>query len=474
MKAPSEARALRVLLVDDSPTIRRFAKTILENKGHAVTAASSGEEAFEMCLRAPFDIAVSDMTMGALSGVQLCRLLRTSHVTASMPFVMLTASNDRRSRFWARNAGADAYIAKDQMEALLPDIVDQLGKPRQLDAAMFSGREAQPLERLSTVLDEILFKAVLASEVHRQIRHVDDRKELARAILMVAGEVVEAAYLVLHTEGSDGAVSTVLIRGVWPAKVDAPTRESMSLGDDEVDPLIESTNAGPLDLGERIALPIHGADASPIAELRAYAAGRNGRLGARDEDTLIHVAREAGLVLQSAVLAEKTRMLARTDALTGLSNRRATVERLEHEIKRIDRIPQHFCVALCDIDKFKLVNDNYGHQMGDDVLKAVAGALKRGVRNIDHVGRWGGEEILVILPTASEMGGRIVAERLRASVEALAAFENGPTRVTTSIGVACWAGETNFEALVDRADRALYRAKSRGRNRVELESAPKK
>lgn len=107
--------ALRILVVDDSAVVRRTVHRHLAGRGYMVQTAASGEEAFDVCLREPFDLLVSDVTMGTLSGMQLCRLLRSDPATADMPIILLTAAGDPRSRFWGRHAGADEYLPKESI-----------------------------------------------------------------------------------------------------------------------------------------------------------------------------------------------------------------------------------------------------------------------------------------------------------------------------------------------------------------------
>ena len=128
------------------------------------------------------------------------------------------------------------------------------------------------------------------------------------------------------------------------------------------------------------------------------------------------------------------------------------------------------CIALCDIDHFKAINDEFGHNVGDKVLKVIATTLTDGVRGNDVVGRWGGEEFLVIFSEIKLSAARIVAERLRHRLENTPSIPGGPEKVTSSIGLAMLKANDTADSVVEHADQALYRAKARGRNRVELAS----
>jgi diguanylate cyclase (GGDEF)-like protein len=166
--------------------------------------------------------------------------------------------------------------------------------------------------------------------------------------------------------------------------------------------------------------------------------------------------------------------LSARDALTGLYNRRYMIEKIESEMNRSLRHGSPVAVLMMDIDHFKRVNDTWGHAVGDQVLKSVGQVLRDSCRVYDIPGRYGGEEFCVVLPETSLGHSPAVAERIRTRVAA-AMVPVGATavNVTASIGIAAIDDETadailTASALIDRADQALYAAKNRGRNRVEL------
>jgi len=158
--------------------------------------------------------------------------------------------------------------------------------------------------------------------------------------------------------------------------------------------------------------------------------------------------------------------LATRDGLTGLSNRRQIDLDLETSVRHAQRHGGPLCVALVDVDHFKSVNDRFGHTIGDEVLMSVAGCLAGSLRAGDHVGRFGGEEFLLILPATTMAQATSLVERLRARLETLQALPSGERPVTASFGLAAWRGDESAADLVRRVDQALYRAKSAGRNRV--------
>jgi diguanylate cyclase (GGDEF)-like protein len=197
---------------------------------------------------------------------------------------------------------------------------------------------------------------------------------------------------------------------------------------------------------------------------------------ARVQTALILVAGLIALAASVALLriARRSRRdarLARTDFLTGAPNRRQIVELGQRLLAAARSSGEALAVLLLDLDHFKAINDDFGHQAGDRALRAVADELKRHLRRGDELGRYGGEEFAVLLPGASVERSLAIAERLRAAVATLAPESLGLDRaLTVSVGLACARGEGDFGDLVARADRALYAAKQAGRNRVAQET----
>ncbi len=177
---------------------------------------------------------------------------------------------------------------------------------------------------------------------------------------------------------------------------------------------------------------------------------------------------QAALALQNALLFDKIRTMALIDSLTRLPNRRYLFTLGEREVKRVHRFGHSLAALMLDIDHFKRINDTYGHAIGDEVLARVAERLGRVVRNIDIVGRYGGEEFGVLLPEASLADALEVGERLRKAVgEQLIQTSGGGIAVTISVGVAEWRDDMDdLTELLDVADQGLYMAKQAGRNRV--------
>ncbi|MGZ9165539.1 MAG: GGDEF domain-containing protein, partial [Anaerolineales bacterium] len=180
--------------------------------------------------------------------------------------------------------------------------------------------------------------------------------------------------------------------------------------------------------------------------------------------------KQVGTSLERARLFQEVQSLALTDPLTGLQNRRSLFELGRIEFSRSHRLKRPFCCMMLDLDHFKQINDNYGHPMGDEVLQEFAKRCKNSVREVDMIGRYGGEEFVILLPETDSETAILVAERLRASVEETPMKVSGQeVNVTVSIGVSRKDENTlQLETLIARADQAMYIAKHKGRNRVAI------
>ncbi|CAD5198679.1 GGDEF domain-containing protein [Pseudomonas sp. FEN] len=161
--------------------------------------------------------------------------------------------------------------------------------------------------------------------------------------------------------------------------------------------------------------------------------------------------------------------MATTDSLTGLFNRRHMITQIEKALARQHRCPSNLTLMLMDIDHFKHINDQYGHDMGDRVLNAVSDLLKSSMRDQDYIGRWGGEEFLAVLPETDLDQATVSAERIRKAIQALVIDSDGhKVSVTLSIGITQYRAQEALSNAIARADQALYEGKSAGRNRVEV------
>jgi len=165
----------------------------------------------------------------------------------------------------------------------------------------------------------------------------------------------------------------------------------------------------------------------------------------------------------------KLEQISRTDPLTKISNRRDMIEKIEHEKKRFSRNGKPFVLIMADIDNFKQVNDKYGHDAGDFVLESIAHLMQASVRKQDIIGRWGGEEFLLLLPETDVEGGKALSEKIRKSVSITPyVISDKKIPITTTLGVSVYDRPMDFEQCIKLADQALYEGKNKGKNCVVI------
>ena len=287
-----------------------------------------------------------------------------------------------------------------------------------------------------------------------------DRK-LVRAYLR---QITDREIVVLEAEQrreiqdalDKGRVSLVLMDIQMPEK--SGMEWLAEIVEKQTAPVVMLTGAG----GEEIA----------VQSLQEGAVGYLAKSGLSKENlvkTIDTVLAKWRQIQQAKADQEKLERLANLDSLTGLYNRRVILQRLNERIKYTRRYGDELSLIMLDIDHFKKVNDQYGHLIGDGVLEGIAVLVQRNIRDTDVVGRYGGEEFIIILLKTGLSSALGVAERIRKAIEAaeMKDSEGNVFSVTVSEGVSSYKPAEDERSLISRADDALYRAKENGRNRVE-------
>jgi diguanylate cyclase (GGDEF)-like protein len=292
--------------------------------------------------------------------------------------------------------------------------------------------------------------------------------------------------MLVREGGADRAQRLDQLTDMIQADIDANVEGARADADDAVRRVDQDiTGAAALIAAEGVCIIVFGFVAAllvnDVLRLLGHAVGHARRIASGDLDKVIVVDRQdepgqllAALETMRSELNEQRdalQRLATTDTLTGLPNRRKLEEVSRLQMARVRRFKEKLSVVVVDVDHFKAVNDTHGHQVGDQILKHVANVLRGTVRETDIVGRWGGEEFLVICPDTGLDAAGTVAEKLRAALAAHKFPVVGSK--TASFGVAQLGKGEPLDDAVHRADEALYQAKENGRNRVELAAAGK-
>ncbi len=465
----------RVILVDDSASARKLLGGKLRDEGYEVIEVAEATLAAEKALAEPPAAVVTDLWMPGISGLQLCRLLRSEPATAHVPVVLLTASDDRRSRFWARHAGATAYVTKGEIDRLLAIVAESLTVSRPAPSTQASPTRGSIPERLSQLLDIALYESTIAGAVRALSQTSEDVEALWAEMATLASDVIGYRWVALVTETQPPHLyihtHTALVEPAEREARDALGVHKLPERRKEKDHTLHLISDSRAVEAEWAAAPVQTAVRFGGSVLGQIALSP-GRRGASSEDRrfMAIAATELGGPLRMVSLMNESRRLASTDSLTGLFNRRAFAHALDTARERSQNALMPFSMLLIDVDHFKKVNDTLGHDAGDAVLQGVAKVLASMARKSDVVARWGGEEFVVALPQTAEAGARIAAERVRRAIcDAKYPLPNGEgVQATASIGLASALDNAwSIEDLLQRADKALYSAKNRGRNRVE-------
>ena len=479
-----------VLIVDDVATNRIVLKVKLSAACYGTLQAATGEAALAVARRTLPDAILLDVMLPDLSGIEVCRRLKQDPATRDIPVVMITTSRDGAARREALRAGADDFLSKPVQDTILMARLRSLLRARQTDAELrlrdgtsraFGLAEPEASYTVPGLIALVAPSPDAAMAWRRALApHVQDRLVVLphEGALATAGTAPDvyliAADLSRPGEGlrlmselrsrSRSRHAAVCI--VLPAGGSAGPRAGGGTTT-KVDPtVLADTAAMALDLGAADLLP---ADFDPEeTALRLTAQLRRKRQADRLRATV-----RSGLQLAVA------------DPLTGLYNRRYALPHLARMAERAEQTGRQFAVMLLDLDRFKEVNDSFGHAAGDAVLAEVAQRLQSSLRPSDLVARIGGEEFLVALPDAQSATARATAERLCRVVEAQPvtlpdAAGGGAVRVTVSIGLTLGGPNPRdpegpprihdpVETVMARADAALRVAKSEGRNKVTVD-----
>jgi two-component system, cell cycle response regulator len=452
----------RVLVVDDIPANVKLLEAKLGAEYFDVVTASNGLEALEKVASEKPDIVLLDVMMPGMDGFEVCRRIKKDPASAHLPVVMVTALDQLSDRVTGLEAGADDFLTKPVN-----------------DIALFA--RVRSLVRLKTMVDELRLRQA-TGESMGLMDSIDGAETAARSRILIVEDRATSAQRISEALERENDVSTVAdtTEAVVRAKGGDFDLIICSLSMDRQDGLrlcatlrsLEATRQTPIlamveegDMKRLVrALDIGVNDylMRPIEASELTARVRTQLRRKRYADRLRH---SLQLSLEMAI----------TDQLTGLFNRRYMSRHLGTLISSAQTTGKPVSFLILDIDYFKHINDTYGHDVGDEVLREFAGRISANVRGIDLACRYGGEEFVVVMPDTDLTFAYMVAERLRQSVADVPfsiGVAPGQLSVTISVGVtATECKADSAEALLRRADQALYRAKRDGRNRVVADAA---
>ncbi len=451
----------RVLIVDDIPANVRLLQAKLEADYYEVLTASDGHAAIRLAVDAQPDIILLDVMMPGIDGYEVCRQLKDHADTRHIPIILLTALDGRDDRLSGLEAGADDFMTKPVDDVMLVARLQALVRLKQMvdDIRL---REATS-RRAGLAPDDLYQRQISATG---NVLILDDNERQAERLMLQLGRDHRCAYVTDPAEGlriAAGRVDLVVLN--LTAKTFDPLRWVAQLRSNEATrqrPILAIVNSDDRKLLlKALELGVNDVTPKPLDMQELLARAR----------TQIRRKRYSDFLRTSL---DRSLELAVTDALTGLNNRRFLDHQLNLAMARHFKGGPALSVLLLDIDFFKKVNDTYGHDAGDEVLKEFARRLGLNVRAIDMPCRLGGEEFVVLMPETEADDAAHIAERVRSQVAGspFVLADGRKLDVTVSVGVATSRGVGDSpEALLKRADEGVYEAKSSGRNRVVVRAA---
>jgi two-component system, cell cycle response regulator len=453
----------RVLVVDDIPANVKLLEARLSAEYFAVLTANSPLDALSIVQSEHVDVVLLDVMMPGMDGFEVCRRIKSSPKTMHVPVIMVTALDQPSDKVQGLEAGADDFLTKPVDDIALVTRVKNLTRLKSLNdelmlrvatgsdigmlSAAVTNREAATAPGRVLLVEDLSQVAKRVVAALGKMHQVDVEPDLQLALLRATTKPYDVLIVSLSMNGGDGLRLCSQVRSLERTR-NLPIIIMVQPGD-------EARLLRGLDMGvnDYLTRPIDRNEL--VARVRTQI--RRKRHGDHLRDRL-----------------DESVEFAITDALTGLHNRRYMGRHLTALADQARTAGRPLSVLVADIDHFKSINDTYGHDAGDNVLREFAARFRRNTRGIDLACRVGGEEFIIIMPETKLEKALQVGERLRDCIasEPFQANMDARLRVTASVGIATLErSDDSVEALLKRADGALYAAKRDGRNRVAVDAA---
>lgn len=414
----NQLEATKILVVDDEPANLAVLFDCLGNLGMNVFLAESGENALQTVKLSRPHLILLDITMPELDGFETCQLLKKDTNTVDIPIIFLSAKTETTDKVKGFDIGAVDYIEKPFRVAEVIARVNTHLAMSQLKQQL--KQQNIELQRKANIVD----KNVIISTTDKNGIISSVSECFTKITGYSASESIGKSHNILRHPETPLEIYKVL----WKTLLNGEVWEG------EIKSLNKAGNEYWL---HQVITP----ELNTLGEIQGFTA-----------------------IAQDITDKKRIEKISMTDNLTGLYNRHKLKEVLSSEMERSQRYQNHFSIILLDVDFFKKINDNYGHQVGDEVLIDLANILKINSRKNDCISRWGGEEFLIVACETDLENAGMLAEKLRIKIENYLFPTVG--KVTMSCGVAEYSNGETISKLVSRADDFLYKAKKLGRNKV--------
>jgi len=420
-----------ILVVEDQHIILSYIKRVLKNKFDTIYTALNGAEGLELYKTHRPDIVVTDLQMPVMDGLEMIRHIRTLDPDAKI--LITSAYSNTNYMLQAIDLGVNGFLIKPVDTDRLLEQIDALVKQLNLE------EKAVEEEEKFRVLSSAARDAIVMMDINGMITFWNNGAE--RIFGFTREEVMGKElhkFLAPDYYYEDHRKAMPFFRSSGEGKFIGKTIELKALTKDQTIITVELSLT---------SVKLHN-EWNAIGIMRDI----SDRIKAKEEIIRAY---------------KKMDVLAHTDHLTQLSNRLDMMEKLNYECSRFERSAVQFSIAIGDVDGFKEINDTYGHQAGDMVLTNIAQLLKESTRKQDIVGRWGGEEFILMYPKTNLQGALIVTEKIRKSIDdAEFEYDGKKIHATITFGVATYDKKMDIDECIKIADEALYKGKKRGKNCV--------
>lgn len=479
----------KILLIDDSVTQLEMLKLQFKQAGFEVETAKDGSEGYQKVFEIAPDLILSDIMMPNLNGYQFCRLLKNNPVTQKIPIVLLTVLDKKIDKFWGNKSGANRFISKTaenhEIEKAAFELIERYPVSDEYKQKLLSNIVNNEMiqNQINDVLEELLMNSTFLNEFRDLGEFLSHEEVLIEKTFELLSSFVDYNIAGLFLNNPDKNEKNILYFDINKNSVSSFVLEKVKRDFFAKMPVLTEFNVR--DFGHKVSresvessevilnsekfktvhiVPLI-SDLDFLGGICFYNKDECDYSGFKFSKTMIS---ELLLLLKMRYLYSESEHLSVTDGLTGLYNRRHFEYNLEREFLRIKRYPADLSLAMVDIDHFKQVNDTYGHQFGDYVLREISNIIYQSFRKTDMIYRYGGEELAIILPETPLEGAVIPLERLRQKIsEHKFSYNNQETNITISVGASVSLTEMKTQSeLVACADKALYKAKQTGRNKV--------
>ena len=456
MESSLKKQSEHILIVDDEEAIREILTDFLEENGDFCYVASNADEALSSLTENPITLVISDIKMPGMDGIEFMKEAKQSF--SDLDFMIMTGYASDYSYTNIINAGATDYMIKPFKLEELKAKMERIKRERRLLNELKEGNRA-----LELAIEKTNLMSIKAETANLELDQIFDRSTSGIWVIDSQFEILRMNRTLSGLAGKGrGKVRGLKCYDVFPT----------SLCDSPDCPLTRIMNGDGFFECDMEKRDQEGSRVSFLLTATSFFGLDGEQMGMVAEFKDITSRRQAEVALERA--NRELQRLSVLDDLTQVANRRRFDETLNEEWQRLSRDRAPLSLIFCDIDYFKLYNDTYGHQAGDDCLRAVADAISANCqRPGDFVARYGGEEFIVILPNTETEGAVHLAEDIRQEIERLKIphmRSQVSPYITLSLGVSCVSPSADItpESLIGVADKALYEAKNQGRNRTVL------